>query len=258
MEDDPGLKNFPPAILPVANMLKYRGHTSIEHKSSGTAIDMLHGKGQRYVFPPNSREDEVEGSEGDGSHPRPDADTLVMIDRSTIFARESVKSNIKNLFAAATSLRLHPTSSIIFVYGFPATMSHTSVIERTYSSILSDSGQDHQYYLETIPYASFFVDWTSPRSTRNWRLRKGEYFVWMRGLSGSNILVDRPPYVLSESSEIKFIGGRSGDYVSYERLENGGCGPMWLHSMRKVVSGGGNRLAEAIAESTVDDEGDVD
>ena len=57
---------------------------------------------------------------------------------------------------------------------------------------------------------------------------------------------------MSESPEIKYLGGRPNDFVSFERLECMEVGPIWMASMRKI----GKKAETKIGESTSEEPGE--
>lgn len=232
---EPDIGNLPIDLRPIVTMLLYRGFRSVKVLSS------------RSPFMAIGYDQTQEG------HPRPNAQSIVYVDPTITFGSVELQKSIRNIYGESVSRSLPPGSSMVYVYSFPPTAAHVATIEKKYESVLSEINGHEAYYLEDIPISLFQVDWSIPRVTRNWYLRREDFFVMMYTTKGNPVVIDKPPTVITESPEIKYLGGRPDDYVTFERLESMEVGPMWMLTMRKI----GRRTTD-IGESSSQEQVDGD
>lgn len=217
----------PADAKPLIAMMRYRGYKTVD---IGKAFDyrVVMGSGQT-----------------DAEHPRPASSVLALFDPDPSFRSSALQRAIRILYAEALRRKLSPDSSIVFVYSFQRKRMHLAQIEKSYTTVLSEYPGQPVYYFEDLPIELFQRDWSSPRSTRLWRLRRESAFVLVYDRTGKPVIVDKPPMVMCESPEIKYLGGRPDDYVSFERLESLEVGPMWAVTMRRI----GKRVEARVSDT---------
>ncbi|MFA5091222.1 MAG: hypothetical protein WC483_01100 [Candidatus Paceibacterota bacterium] len=228
---DHDLSKIPPSLRPMVAMFYYRGYKEVV-VSERKGYVLLHARGQTQI-----------------DHPRPDGDAIALIDATPSFSHSSLASTIHILLDEAKRSKLSASSSLIYIYSFKKTGTHSADIEKSYAHVLSDTGTTMGYYLESISMQLFQIDRSAPRESRKWRLHREDYFVLMYTRTGRPVTVDRPPTILYESEEILYIGGRPNDCVSFERLECIGTGPMWIGTMRKIGARMDSKTVESTSES---------
>lgn len=225
----------------ILRMLLYRGHPVVKYQRLTPYHNVFH------ALPPNASRSEDAVSK-DVESLRPDAHALVMLYSNPAYSGAEVKTAMRLLYDKSVDLHIHPSSSIIFVYIFPR---KRNALEKSYVSVLVDRGLTLQqgFYLEEFHASYFNVDHSVPRSTRGWKLRAESYFDMMPVLAGGDvgkvITIDKPPTMANTANEIKYVGGRPNDYVTYERLERLEVGPMWSLAMRKIVHASSQSIAAA-------------
>lgn len=222
-----GMERMHPSVRAVMVMMHRRGFKD---------VTMTERKGHTLIYARTQTQEE---------HPRPNGEAVALIDFEVSFSRSKVESAMLLLFDEARKNKIPPgISSLIFIYSSKKTGSHSATLEDIYTHILLSSGSKTGYYLETISIQLFQIDWSLPRSTRNWRLYRKEHFVLMYTKEGKPILVDRPPTIMCESEEILYLGGRPSECASFERLECIEVGPMWVKTMREISKRVVPRLAD--------------
>ena len=201
----------------VVDMLKARGYKKIDTLSAGQHIILI-------------------ASQQSGAiHPRERAMCLVIIDANTVFAQSDVFKVVGSLYQQALLNKIDQDSSLVYVYQFLENTRHEIAIEEAYQKLLLGNKWETPSYFLEITHASIFdLEWKMPRSVRNVQILKESEFVIAMGVSGKAVIIDRPPKITGSDPFVKYIGGRPGDYLLYERLSNLEVGPLWMIVMSRV------------------------
>jgi hypothetical protein len=206
----------------VRKMLIYRGYADI-YSPKGASSE---SKMRRFIIGKTQR---------GKKHPRPDAMCVVMIDLDPAFTGISTQNAIKLAYGQAISEKADQTSSIVYIYSFTETGPRIQSIDRAYQAVLAEMKDfGMTYYLEAIPIKFFRLDYSLPRTARKWKIKRRAAFDIMQGADGENIFIDKPPGIYTDDPRMKYIGARSGDYISYERLDCLQIGPIYSAAMARV------------------------
>lgn len=208
----------PALIEKVKRMMSARGYAKVVSIVEGGAT-IIHGSEQQ-----------------DKKHPRVEAQAIAAFYLGESYDAKPVNAIIRTLYEHARVSGVPPTSSIILIYSFAMKDTNLTKIEISYSAILQNSVGGTAFYFEKIPTSAFLVDWTVNRTTRKMRLRPIDRFVLMYTAAGKPLLIDKPPSILVSDVCTQYFGGRVGDCLAFEKLENQEIGPIWIASMRRVVA----------------------
>ena len=206
----------------VRKMLTYRGYAEISVPKGAVS----ESKTRKFLI----------GKHQSGkTHPRPDSMCIAMIDLDPTFAGTSTQSSIKIAYGQAITEKADKDSSILYIYSFGETGPRKQSIDRAYQTVLSEMKSFNMtYYLEALPIRFFQIDYSMPRTSRNWLIEKKSVFDIIKGTDGEDIYIDKPPGKFTDDPYIRYIGARHGDYVSFERLDCLQIGPIYSAAMARV------------------------
>lgn len=187
------------------------------------------------------------------THPRKRASCIAMIEYDGKYSGTVVQTAIRALHAKAVEVGADESSSLVYVYSFDESDARRQSIEKIYQDMLSDGGLAPLgrrggamalYYLEAMPASFFRIDYSHEGASRRWLLEARTEFELIkpkptRGAVAQShrtgsIFIDKPPGIYTTDPPVRYIGGRHGDYVSFEKLENLQIGPCYVPGMARV------------------------